>query len=36
VNGYDPILGWGVLNVAQMSQIQHLVGRNHKHEHSEH
>jgi subtilisin family serine protease len=36
VNGYDPTLGWGVLNVAQMSQIEHLVGRNHKHEHNEH
>ena len=35
-NAYDPTLGWGVLNVAQMSQIEHLVGRNHKHEHNEH
>jgi hypothetical protein len=32
VNAYDPTLGWGVLDVAQMSQIQHLVGQNHKHE----
>jgi hypothetical protein len=34
VNTYDPILGWGVLNVAQMSQIVHQVERHHKHEHS--
>jgi Subtilase family len=32
VNAYDPILGWGVLNVAQMSQIQYLVGQHHKHQ----
>jgi hypothetical protein len=34
VNAYDPILGWGVLNVAQMSQIVPQVERHHKHEHS--
>ena len=34
-NGYDPLLGWGVLNVAQMSQIEHPVERHHKHEHSD-
>jgi fluoride ion exporter CrcB/FEX len=35
VNPYDPILGWGDLDVAQMSQIEHLVARHHKHEHSQ-
>jgi len=33
VNAYDPIMGWGVLDVAQMSHIEHLVARHHKHEH---
>lgn len=32
VNGYDVTLGWGLLDVAQMSQIQHLGDRHHKHE----
>lgn len=34
VNTYDPTLGWGLLDVAQMSRIQHLVDRHHKHDHS--
>ena len=36
VNTHHPILGWGVLDVAQMSQIEHLVARHHKHEHDAH
>jgi fluoride ion exporter CrcB/FEX len=34
VNTYDPILGWGVLDVALMSQIEPLAPRLHKHEHA--
>jgi fluoride ion exporter CrcB/FEX len=32
VNAYDPVLGWGVLNVPQMSQIVPVPARHHKHE----
>lgn len=31
VNSYDPTLGWGVLDVAKMSKIRHLVRRTHPH-----
>ena len=31
VNAYDPALGWGILDVAQMSKIRHLVRHTHPH-----
>jgi hypothetical protein len=34
LNAYDATLGWGVLDVQWMSQIQHLVEHPHKHDNS--
>jgi subtilisin family serine protease len=31
VNSYDPTLGWGILDVARMSKIRHLVHHTHPH-----